>query len=159
MASEKVTDLTAQTTVNLTDTYHVVNTTDTLQDPAGSSYKITWATIKAAILGYFSATTGITFSNGVIGFDPTATLNFTHATLTSPTITGGTISGSTISSFTLGTPVPQYTTTAKLLKYLHDEWNIPLDSTHIIRHREINGGKTCPGVVNVEQLIRQARLL
>jgi N-acetyl-anhydromuramyl-L-alanine amidase AmpD len=53
----------------------------------------------------------------------------------------------------------QYTTTAKLLKYLDDEWNIPLDSTHVIRHREINGGKTCPGVVNVEWIIRQARLL
>jgi hypothetical protein len=45
------------------------------------------------------------------------------------------------------------------VKYLHDKWNIPLDSTHIIRHREINGGKTCPGVVNVERIIRQARAL
>lgn len=51
----------------------------------------------------------------------------------------------------------QYATTTKLVKYLHDKWNIPLDSTHVIRHREINGGKTCPGVVNVERIIRQAR--
>ena len=30
----------------------------------------------------------------------------------------------------------QYATTTKLVKYLHDKWNIPLDSTHVIRHRE-----------------------
>lgn len=51
----------------------------------------------------------------------------------------------------------QYATTTKLVKYLHDKWNIPLDSTHVIRDREINGGKTCPGIVNVERIIRQAR--
>jgi hypothetical protein len=43
-------------------------------------------------------------------------------------------------------------TTTKLVKCLHDKWNIPLDSTHIIRHREINGGKTWPGIVNVESI-------
>ncbi len=53
----------------------------------------------------------------------------------------------------------QYATTTKLVKYLHDKWNIPLDSTHVIRHREINGGKTCPGIVDVERIIRGARKL
>ena len=51
----------------------------------------------------------------------------------------------------------QYATTGKLVKYLHDKWNIPLNSTHIIRHREINGGKTCPGVMDVERILRIAR--
>ena len=53
----------------------------------------------------------------------------------------------------------QYATTTRLVKYLHDKWNIPLDSTHVIRHREINGEKPCPGIVDVERIIRGARQL
>lgn len=53
----------------------------------------------------------------------------------------------------------QYAKTIKVLKFLHDKWNIPLDSTHIIRHREIEASKPCPGLINVEYLIQQARLL
>lgn len=102
MANQKVTDLSAKTTVLTTDTYHVVDTADFSQDPAGSSYKITWATLKTAILGYFSAGTGITYSGGVISSDPTATQTLTNKTLTSPTINTPTITSPTINSATIG---------------------------------------------------------
>ena len=105
MASEKVTDLAAKATVLTTDTYHVVDTADTSQDPAGSSYKITWATLKAAILGYFSAGTGITYSGGVISSDPTATQTFTNKTLTGPVINGGTITSATLTTPSFSAPV------------------------------------------------------
>jgi microcystin-dependent protein len=101
MANQKVTDLTAKTTVLNTDTYHVVDTTDTSQDASGSSYKTTWATIKAAILALLSATSPITYSGGVFGFDPTANITFTHATLSSPTINTPTISTPAVSNPTI----------------------------------------------------------
>lgn len=53
----------------------------------------------------------------------------------------------------------QYQTNAVILAYLHKAWNLPLDSTHIIRHREIEQQKTCPGIVNVEKIISLARAL
>lgn len=53
----------------------------------------------------------------------------------------------------------QYHTNAVLLAYLHKAWNLPLDSTHVIRHREIEQSKTCPGIVNVEKIISLARAL
>ena len=34
---------------------------------------------------------------------------------------------------------------AKFIKELADKHNLPLDKLHIVNHREINGGKTCPG--------------
>ncbi len=53
----------------------------------------------------------------------------------------------------------QYQTNAVILAYLHKAWNLPLDSTHVIRHREIEQSKTCPGVVNVEKIINLARAI
>lgn len=53
----------------------------------------------------------------------------------------------------------QYQTNAILLAYLHKAWNLPLDSTHVIRHREIEQSKTCPGIVNVEKIISLARAM
>jgi N-acetylmuramoyl-L-alanine amidase len=103
----------------------------------------------------FVGTANVAFGNGIVD-NPTSEL-----LLQRPGINPNqwTISieheGFSTSDFTEA----QYATTSKLIKYLHDEWNIPLDSTHVIRHREINGGKTCPGVVNVERIIRQARLV
>lgn len=52
----------------------------------------------------------------------------------------------------------QYATNIKLIKYLHNKWSIPLDSTHVVRHREITASKSCPGLINVEYIIQQARL-
>lgn len=51
----------------------------------------------------------------------------------------------------------QYATTRTLVKYLCEKWDIPMDSTHIIRHREIEASKTCPGLINVEQIIQSVR--
>jgi N-acetyl-anhydromuramyl-L-alanine amidase AmpD len=51
----------------------------------------------------------------------------------------------------------QYDSSYKLVKYLADYWKIPLDRTHIIRHEEITGYKTCPGRISVEKIIRLAR--
>ena len=52
----------------------------------------------------------------------------------------------------------QYSASALLLYEICSQWNIPLDRTHIIRHNEINKGKTCPAKISVEELIRQAKL-
>lgn len=54
------------------------------------------------------------------------------------------------------TPI-QYSTSSKLVKFLSQKWNIPLDTTHIIGHRQITGTKTCPSVINIEQIIRGAK--
>lgn len=51
----------------------------------------------------------------------------------------------------------QYASSIKLVRFLSQKWGIPLDSTHVIRHREINGGKSCPGLANVETILQNAR--
>lgn len=51
----------------------------------------------------------------------------------------------------------QYAASSKLVSYLCTKWDIPTDSTHIIRHREITENKTCPGIMDVEKIIRLAR--
>ncbi len=51
----------------------------------------------------------------------------------------------------------QYKTNALILKYLHDAWSLPLNSTHVIRHREITSAKTCPGFVDVEKILQMSR--
>lgn len=53
----------------------------------------------------------------------------------------------------------QYQTTAKLCKFLHDKWGIPLDRTHIFGHREVYSLKTCPGLINIDKIIQMARKL
>lgn len=39
----------------------------------------------------------------------------------------------------------QYTACAELVNEIAARWNIPLDSDHIVLHREIRASKTCPG--------------
>lgn len=51
----------------------------------------------------------------------------------------------------------QYTALSTLVKFLSQKWNIPLDRTHVIGHREITGTKECPGRIDVERVIRGAR--
>lgn len=51
----------------------------------------------------------------------------------------------------------QYEMNAKVIAFLSKKWNIPIDSTHVIRHREITSLKTCPGIVDVEKIIRKAK--
>lgn len=50
-----------------------------------------------------------------------------------------------------------YETSASLVRDICDRWNIPLDRNHIIGHREIFAGKTCPGFnVSLDKLIQLA---
>lgn len=53
----------------------------------------------------------------------------------------------------------QYQTNAQILAYLHKAWGVPMDSTHVIRHREIEQQKSCPGICNIERIIALARAL
>lgn len=53
----------------------------------------------------------------------------------------------------------QYITTSKIVKYLHDKWNISLDTTHVIGHRQIQSAKVCPGLINIDKIVQGARLL
>ena len=46
---------------------------------------------------------------------------------------------------------------ARLLREIARRWEIPLDSEHVIAHREINADKTCPGNVDLDALIAAAR--
>ncbi len=46
---------------------------------------------------------------------------------------------------------------AELLRQVAWRWDIPLDRRHVLAHREINAGKTCPGNVDLDALIAAAR--
>ncbi len=49
--------------------------------------------------------------------------------------------------------------TGRLVSELAAQFNIPIDGDHIIPHRWINGGKTCPGYnINVDVIIYLALL-
>ena len=50
----------------------------------------------------------------------------------------------------------QYKASAELIADICKRWNIPIERMHIIKHREINDRKICPGIVNVEKLIALA---
>ena len=51
----------------------------------------------------------------------------------------------------------QYNISAQLLYDICSRRKIPLNRTHIIRHNEINKGKTCPAKISVEKLIELAK--
>lgn len=53
----------------------------------------------------------------------------------------------------------QYQTTALICKYLHDNWDIALDRTHVFGHREAYSLKTCPGKINIDKILQIARKL
>ena len=42
-----------------------------------------------------------------------------------------------------------------VLRYLGEIWGIPLDRKHIWGHKEINAGKTCPGTIDVDDIVRE----
>lgn len=44
-------------------------------------------------------------------------------------------------------PDLQYVTSAELVAAIAKRWSIPLDTDHIVMHREIRASKTCPGFV------------
>ena len=53
-------------------------------------------------------------------------------------------------------PDEQYGASAALVREIAGRWQIALDRDHIIMHREIRASKTCPGVVDMDRLIREA---
>lgn len=52
-----------------------------------------------------------------------------------------------------------YRSDAEQVKEWNKKYLIPLDSDHIIRHRTINTKKLCPGLINVERIIKLAQAL
>jgi hypothetical protein len=55
-----------------------------------------------------------------------------------------------------GLTLPQMAASAELLRHLGSRHRIKLDRTHVIGHREVFAGKTCPGKVNVDALVELA---
>ncbi len=53
----------------------------------------------------------------------------------------------------------QYQATARLCKFLHDKWGVPLNRTHIFGHREVYSPKICPGMINVEKIVQMSHLV
>ncbi len=51
----------------------------------------------------------------------------------------------------------QYAAGAALISAAARRWEIPLDRDHVVGHREIYALKTCPGNLDIERLIREAR--
>lgn len=51
-------------------------------------------------------------------------------------------------------PTPaQYNSSANLLTYLSSEWDIPLNSVHVIPHHAIDANKSCPDGVDIVHLL------
>ncbi|HNG96163.1 MAG TPA: peptidoglycan recognition family protein, partial [Acidobacteriota bacterium] len=51
-----------------------------------------------------------------------------------------------------------YQASANLIKEICQRWKIPIDRAHVVGHREIYSGKTCPGSeVSFEKLIQLAQ--
>lgn len=53
----------------------------------------------------------------------------------------------------------QYAIGARLIAAIARRWRIPLDRDHVIGHREIFDAKACPGNLDLERLIAEARAL
>lgn len=54
-------------------------------------------------------------------------------------------------------PDAQYRAGARLLRGIADRWGITLDRDHVVGHREIFGAKSCPGNVDLDRLLAEAR--
>ncbi len=51
----------------------------------------------------------------------------------------------------------QYRAGARLIRESAARWGIPLDRGHVVGHREIYAPKRCPGNLDVDRLVREAR--
>jgi N-acetyl-anhydromuramyl-L-alanine amidase AmpD len=52
---------------------------------------------------------------------------------------------------------PQYAGGAALIRAMAERWAIPLDRDHVVGHREIYAAKSCPGNLDIDRLLREAR--
>ncbi|MGH2684650.1 MAG: glycosyltransferase, partial [Actinomycetota bacterium] len=50
----------------------------------------------------------------------------------------------------------QYRVGARLLREIAGRWSFPIDERHVLRHRELDARKACPGGLDVPRLIREA---
>ena len=56
-------------------------------------------------------------------------------------------------------PEWQYWQNAELYENICLRYNWPVDRAHILRHREINADKTCPGKIDLDKIVRYAQQL
>jgi glycosyltransferase involved in cell wall biosynthesis len=54
-------------------------------------------------------------------------------------------------------PAAQYDAGARLLAEICSRWDIPLDREHVIGHRELFAAKECPGNLDLQRLVSEAR--
>lgn len=54
-------------------------------------------------------------------------------------------------------PAELYRAGARLIRGVAHRWGIPLDRDHLVGHREIRSDKDCPGDLDVDRLVREAR--
>ena len=54
-------------------------------------------------------------------------------------------------------PDEQYRQGARLLRCVAARWGIPLDREHVVGHREVFAAKACPGNLDVDRVIEEAR--
>jgi N-acetylmuramoyl-L-alanine amidase len=54
-------------------------------------------------------------------------------------------------------PDAQYAAGGRLITAVARRWGIPLDREHVIGHREVFSAKSCPGNLDIERLIEEAR--
>ncbi len=101
----------------------------------------------------FVSTKDVAFGNGVIR-KPVSEIVLTHPA-TNPNEYSISIEHEGFA--TADITEAQYASSVKLVKFLAEKWSIPLDATHVIGHRQITGDRTCPGVVNIDRIIRDAR--
>jgi N-acetyl-anhydromuramyl-L-alanine amidase AmpD len=55
-------------------------------------------------------------------------------------------------------PDVQYAAGAALIREIVRRWEIPLDREHVIGHNEVFSAKACPGNLDIERLIDEARV-
>jgi N-acetyl-anhydromuramyl-L-alanine amidase AmpD len=58
---------------------------------------------------------------------------------------------------TVRRPDEQYAAGARLIAAVAGRWQIPLDREHVIGHREVFSAKGCPGNLDIDRLIGEAR--
>ena len=51
---------------------------------------------------------------------------------------------------------PQRGSVLMLIKDICSRRRIPIDRTHVLRHQEIFSRKTCPGIISVDRLVKEA---
>lgn len=59
--------------------------------------------------------------------------------------------------FAVHRPSTQYETGARLIAGIARRWAIPLDRDHVIGHREVFAAKECPGNLDIDRLLAEAR--